>query len=216
MGDGLKGALAHADAAFLTDRSINLQLAVHHPGSLGGAAFFNLTDSAAAAHIVIEHGHLMALHTEVIQGWLHAAVGAAAHGNFKLVGQLHVVPADIVVFMNLLCQFLGIIIAVDTGGTFAGHNRAHLSPGAAEAHTALCSPGPGLLNLLKGNAGDLHRQAAGADQLAVAKGGGQLCHVLKIFSAKNGAGSYDAAGEQLRASVKQKALGFDRCNISCF
>ena len=181
MGHGLEGALAHADAALLTNSIVNLQFAVYYLGGLGGTVFFNLTHGTAAAHIAVEDRHFMPFHAEVVQRGLHAAVGTAAHRNLELMGQLYTIPADIISLMNLFGQFLGVIVAIDAGGALTGHHRAHLGTGAAETHAPLRGPGTGLLNLVEGNAGDFHRQTTGADQLAVAKEGSQLAHVLKIL-----------------------------------
>ena len=73
----------------------------------------------------------MAFNAKIIEAGLNTAVRASTHSDLKLMRQLDILPAQKILFVDLLCQSLGIIVAIHTGGSLAGSNRADLGAGAA-------------------------------------------------------------------------------------
>ena len=169
----VEGAGLDAAAAAVALGGINGGLALHHLGHMDGAGLF--AQLAALAQVLVDQGHLLAHNAHVVQVGLDAVVGAAAHGDLELVGQLDLVVAHKEALVDLLRQGVGVDETVLAGGTLAGDHGAHLGAGAAGLQTGLfpqeLAQG---LDVLKGHTLDLHGETGGHGNLAAAEALGRL------------------------------------------
>ena len=75
---------------------IDEHLAVHNLGDLNGAGSLHLALLAALTFFSVHSRVPLTDDGQVVQFRLDAVVGAAAHGDLKLVGQLYIMVADVV------------------------------------------------------------------------------------------------------------------------
>ena len=195
---------ADAAAAVVADVPVNLQHTVLQLGRAHGADLNHAAFLAAVALVLVQAGDALADNPQVVQVRLDAVIGAAAHGDFELVGQPHATVALIEALMDLLAQTEGIQQAVLAGGALAGHHGAHQGAGAACSQALLGDIGPEVLDLVVGDALDLDGQAGGKGDNAVAELLGSLSDAPLLGSGDLAVDRDDAAGEIVRALVAQK------------
>ena len=146
--------------------------------------------------------HPLTHNAHIVQVRLHAVVRAAAHSNFKLVGQLHIVVPHIEPLVDLLRQGIGIDQAILAGRALAGGHRPDLGSGAAGLQAGLflqkLTQG---LNVLKGNTLDFHGQPGGHGHLAAAEAAGRLRHSGALLG-----GNFAVAGDYTPVKLIRSTL----------
>ena len=155
----MEHTVVNALAAAGAESPVDLHDAVLHVGGVDRTALRGQTSSTAVAVLGVILRHPLPHDAEVVEGGLDAVVGAAADPDFKLVGQLYVVPALVEFLMELPGQGLGVDEAVDAHGALAGHNGPDPGPGAAGVQAALLEELVEGFNGLIGKSLDFHGHA---------------------------------------------------------
>lgn len=174
-----------------------------------GAGFF--TQLASLAQFRDDAGDALSHNAHVVQVGLHTVIGAAAHRDLELVGQLDSGVALEEAFVDRKGQGVGIDQAVLAGGTLTGDHWADLGAGAAGLQTSLLpEKSPKGLDIFKGNALDLHGQAGGHGYLAAAEALGCLRDDMALLRSDLSVPGDDTAVESiLGALVPEKSQGLD-------
>src|SRR5699024_5543376 len=127
----VKTAFSHAASAVVADFRIDLHHAVRKGRGSHGTCGDHGTFSAAVAGVLVIVGNQLADNSQIVQIRLHTVVGTSADRDFRLVGKLHGVIAQIKSLVNLLGQIKGINQSVLAGGSLAGYHRAHHGTGSS-------------------------------------------------------------------------------------
>ena len=202
-------ALLDAHAALGAGFLAHVHLAVLDMDGVHRAALADEALLAAAALLHVIDGQAVRLDAEVIEGGLHAAVWAAADGDFELVGQGDVSPAGEERVIQVGTDALRVGVAVDAGGALAGGQRADFRAGAADDEADGLHVAADVLDVLKVDAGHLDGETGGEADAPVAVLFGAFGEHGELLGAHRAVFADGAGGKGVGAAVMEEAHRLD-------